>query len=422
MIELLRQITAWLGYLERPDVLFQLIPLLLAVVAYGRSTRWRQAHPQRRSTFRLALLGGLGLWVVGLALLGRPHQLVVVLTALSAGWFALSLLTHFLRRFIPPRQLRDLNSGLVRPLYLLGAALILVEEFGSVQNLALIPLGSWFGNEVTLGQIFLALVVVYILLVGSGPPSAGVAWLVQRLIGSSDSGRRALALVLRYTVVALGILWALDQIGLNRTGILTVAGGLSVGLGFGVKEVFSNFISGLWLLFEGSVRPGDILFIEGDPCEVRSLGLRASVLWRNRDNAELVVPNQTFFTTTTTTYTGSDRMRRGEVLIGAAYRHDPAEVGRVLEQTAAQVAGVLRDPPPAALVLSYGDSAIQYSLRFWVEDPLMALSICSKVNTAVWHAFRDRGIEIPFPQRVVHPQARPERKPGRARERSRRTE
>lgn len=409
MIELLRQITAWLGYLERPDVLFQLIPLLLAVVAYGRSTRWRQAHPQRRSTFRLAFLGGLGLWVVGLALLGRPYQLVVVLTALSAGWFALSLLPHRLRRFIPPRQLRTLDSGVVRPLYLLGAALILVEEFGSVQNLALIPLGSWFGSEVTLGQIFLALVVVYFLLVGSGPPSAGGAWLVQRLIGSSDSGRRALALVLRYTVVALGILWALDQIGLNRTGILTVAGGLSVGLGFGVKEVFSNFISGLWLLFEGSVRPGDILFIEGDPCEVRSLGLRASVLWRNRDNAELVVPNQTFFTTTTTTYTGSDRMRRGEVQVGAAYRHDPAEVSALLEATAARVAGVLPEPPAAALVLSYGDSAIQYALRFWVEDPLRALSISSRVNIAVWHAFQEHGIEIPFPQRVVHPPgARPQ--------------
>ena len=403
MIELLRQIASWLGYLERPDVLLQVIGLLLALVAYGRSSGWRNAHPQRSRTCQLVLLGGLGLWVLGLAVLGRPHQLMLVLTGLIAGWFGLAVLRRRLRRFLPPQQLRALDTGVLRPLYLLGAALILVEEFGSVQNLALIPLGTWFANEMTVGQIFFALVVLYVLLVGSGPPAAGLAWLVQRLIGDSDSSRRALALVLRYTMVAVGLLWTLDQIGLNRTGILTVAGGLSVGLGFGVKEVFSNFISGLWLLFEGSVRPGDILFIEGDPCEVRSLGLRAAVLWRNRDNAELVVPNQTFFTTTTITYTGSDRMRRGEVQVGAAYRHDPAEVAALLEATAARVAGVLPEPPAAALVLSYGDSAIQYALRFWVEDPLRALSISSRVNTAVWHAFREHGIEIPFPQRVVHP-------------------
>jgi small-conductance mechanosensitive channel len=256
--------------------------------------------------------------------------------------------------------------------------------------------------EVAIGQSLISVVLVYLLVTGSGPPAQGVALLVQRFIGISDGSRRALGLVIRYAVVGLGIVAILDGIGFDRTALLAVAGGLSVGLGFAVKEVFSNFISGLWLLFEGSVRPGDVLFVDGDPCQVRRLGLRAAVLWRDRDNAELVIPNQTFFTATTTTYTGSDRMRRSQVLVGAAYRHDPGEVIPLLEATARANPRVLPTPAPRALLLGYGDSAINYALRFWIADPMDNVSICSEVQSAVWRAFRDGGIEIPFPQQVVH--------------------
>jgi small-conductance mechanosensitive channel len=150
------------------------------------------------------------------------------------------------------------------------------------------------------------------------------------------------------------------------------------------------------------VRPGEVLFIDGDPCEVRSLGLRAAMLWRDRDNAELVIPNQTFFTMTTTTYTGSDRMRRSQVLVGAAYRHNPDAVVALLEATARSTPRVLHAPAPKALVLHYDDSSIQYALRFWIENPMDNVGICSDVNRAIWQAFDQAGIEIPFPQRVIH--------------------
>ncbi|QNI71936.1 mechanosensitive ion channel family protein [Cyanobium sp. NS01] len=346
MNELLLQTAGWVGYLGRPDVLLQLLGVGLGVAGYKVIGRRLKGHPKVLRIRRSALLGSLALFALLLGLLGRPYLLLTVSLLLIAGWFGLSLLRLRLRHRIPARQLHQLDTGLLRPLFLLVAFLVVVELVDSPRNLALIKVGSWFGADVTAGQLFVALLVLYVLLMGSGPPTQGVARLVQRLVGISDTGRRALALVLQYSIVALGIIWTLDHVGFNRTGILAVAGGLSVGLGFGIKEVFSNFISGLWLLFEGSVRPGDILFIDGDPCEVRSLGLRAAVLWRDRDNAELVIPNQTFFTTTTTTYTGTDHLRRGQVLVGAAYRHDPVAVMAVLEATAQQVPGVLADPPP----------------------------------------------------------------------------
>jgi small-conductance mechanosensitive channel len=197
------------------------------------------------------------------------------------------------------------------------------------------------------------------------------------------------------------------HLGINTTALIAVAGGLSVGLGFGIKEVFSNFVSGIWLLFEGSVRPGEVLMLDGDPCEVRRLGLRATLLWRNRDNAELLIPNQTFFTTATTTYTASDRMRRSQVSVGAAYHHEPATVIALLEATALSVPKVLPTPPPKGLLLNYGDSAIHYALRFWIANPMDNVGICSDVNQAIWQVFRQNGIEIPFPQQVQYPLAWP---------------
>ena len=88
--------------------------------------------------------------------------------------------------------------------------------------------------------------------------------------------------------------------------------------------------------------------------------------------------------------------------MGAAYRHDPAGVVALLEATALTVPGVLPTPAPRGLVLSYGDSAIQYALRFWIANPMNNVSTCSAVNTAVWQAFREKGIEIPFPQQVQY--------------------
>ncbi len=402
MNQLIQDIAGWFGYLQRPAVLVQVLGVLAVFgIDHLVRRRLRRGSPMARrrvSVIALALL----VQALGLALARQPFGLVLVFLALFLGWRGLEVIRLLLGRFIQPQQLQLLDTRLIRPAYLLFATLLVIRLFDNLQDLAVIPIGDWLGSDVSLGNLFVAGLILYVLVMGSGPPAHGLAWIVQSSVGISDGSRRAMALMIRYLVVAVGIVWALDRVGFNRTAILTVAGGLSVGLGFGIKEVFSNFVSGLWLLFEGSVRPGEVLVIDGDPCEVRSLGLRAAVLWRNRDNAELVIPNQTFFTTTTTTYTGSDSLRRTQVLVGAAYRHDPAEVLALLETTAHGVERVLDYPPPKALILQYGESSVNYALRFWIASPLDNVSICSDVHTAVWQAFQENGIEIPFPQQVQY--------------------
>jgi small-conductance mechanosensitive channel len=397
MNQLLQTIWSWTTYLERPTVVLQLLVVVLPPLAV-----WILGRRRRLRRLPLLVLAPIGLGVALIALSGEPIGLALVLTGLGLGWWGINLLHVLLRPVIAPRSLELFETRLLRPAYVVFSAVVLIGLVANLQDLAVIPVAEWFGTAVNLGDLVVASLSVYLLVIGSGPPADGLAWLVQETVGMGDGSRRALALMIRYVVVGLGILWALDHVGFNPTAILAIAGGLSVGLGFGIKEVFSNFISGLWLLFEGSVRPGEVLFIDGDPCEVRSLGLRAAVLWRDRDNAELVIPNQTFFTMTTTTYTGTDRMRRSQVLVGAAYRHNPDAVVALLEQTALATPRVLHHPAPKGLVLSYGDSSVQYALRFWIENPMDNVTICSEVNQAIWKAFAEQGIEIPYPQRVLH--------------------
>jgi small-conductance mechanosensitive channel len=293
-----------------------------------------------------------------------------------------------------------LTTRLLRPLYLVGSLMLLIGLVDNPLVLGLIPIGDWVGSNVNLGSLLRSLVLLYVLVMAMEPPTQAVAWLAQRFLGISEGSRRAMAVILHYTVVALGMLWILERLGVNRTALVAVAGGLSVGVGFGIKEVVSNFISGLWLLIEGSVRPGDVLIVDGEACQVRRLGPRAATLWRDRDNAELLIPNQTFFTSSTVTYTHTDSLRRSQVSVGAAYHHPPAEVIALLEHTTAAVEGVLAKPAPKAFLLSYGDSALQYGVRFWIASALANISISSAVQQAIWQAFQDHAIEIPYPHQV----------------------
>ena len=397
---LLWEILGWLGYLQRSAVVAQVLLIL------GLSVGWplissqqliRGLHPALRLLVApVAML--LIAWLIELA--GGKTGLVSYSGLCWLGWNLINLLNRLLLLFIPAPVIHELESRLLRPLFLVLVGLNLISKFDNPADLGVIKLGNLFGETLTVNNLFIAMMVSYLLLVGTKLPAAGVAWFLQKLLRCSDSSRKALELIIRYVVIGIGITAVGFHIGLNSTALVAIAGGLSVGLGFGIKEVFSNFISGIWLLFEGSVRPGEILMVDGDPCEVRKLGLRATLLWRDRDNAELLIPNQMFFTSQATSYTASDRMRRSEIRVGAAYRHDPKVVMKLLEQTALGVARVLNDPAPRALQVHYGDSAIEYSLRYWISDPMSNIGIVSEVNQAIWTAFKREGIEIPFPQQV----------------------
>ncbi|MCX5951272.1 MAG: mechanosensitive ion channel, partial [Cyanobacteria bacterium] len=151
-----------------------------------------------------------------------------------------------------------------------------------------------------------------------------------------------------------------------------------------------------WVLLEGTVRPGEKLLFDGEACEVRSQSLRATTLWRESDNAVLVIPNQTFFSNTTTSYTLGDPFRRCEVMVPVPPDQNPSEIIALLERSAASIHGVLSDPSPQALLLKIGDATSLvssiYALRFMIGDPINQPKISSAVQSAIWQILSAKGL------------------------------
>jgi potassium efflux system protein len=255
-------------------------------------------------------------------------------------------------------------------------------------------------------------VVLYLLMVSSGPPSLGVAWLHKRVFALQRVSVRAIGLMVRYAVITLGTVAVLETIGFNSTPLFAIAGGLSVGLGFGVKEVFGNFVGGLWLMFEGSLWPADIVALDDDFCEVRRLGLRATRLWRDRDNAELVIPNQTFFNTSTVEFGVGRTLFHTQITISVDASQPINTIKGLLEDIAAAVPGVDADRPPKAYLLGVGDCGADDAAKFWIHTPFESRTICSAVAQSVVERFQALGIELPYPHLVVElPTSKPTDQP-----------
>ncbi len=327
-------------------------------------------------------------------------------------FYALCMLTRIgliiLQLYLPAKVVQREDVQFIRPLLVVIGAVQLYAQFADLNELFTIEVISLGKEGLSLGSLSLLTLGTYFIIAGSVLPARALAALLRRIFTLSAPAYRASALLARYVLTTIGLLVILANVGVNYALLAAIGGGLSVGLGFGLKEVFANFISGLWLLLEGSVRPGDVLLIDSiangeDPCEVLELGMRATTLWRDRDNVELVVPNQTFFTQSMVTYSGSrDRHRRGQVVIGVAYRHSPQLVINLLEATASTIPRVLASPAPKSLLLSFDNSAIIYGIRYWIDDPMDGIGIASEVGIAIWNTFEREGIEIPFPQQVWH--------------------
>jgi small-conductance mechanosensitive channel len=400
--QLLYVLVGWLGLITRASVLLQLGAAIGLVLAYRA---WRLRHPAPTTSWspvfaKLVLATLLWLLSVLLPSLGLPGGLVGLFGQLVLIWSGLAALRLVLRRYMPEEQVESYWLRAVAPLFVVVALAGLVHRLDGLTILSEVPVLKLFNEPISFGNLLLLMGLPYFLVVLSDLPVALMGGIAGRLAGLGEGNRKAFELIVRYLLIGLGVVWLADQIGLNGTAIAAIAGGLSVGLGFGIKEVFSNFVSGIWLLFEGALQPGEVLLYEGDVCKVRNLGLRAATLKRKSDNAELVVPNQTFFTATTTTYTGTEELRCGFLKVRADYRHDPDQVMALLVDIAKAHPLVLADPSPSAAIVNLGEYAIEYGVDFWMVDPMKNGKISGDLRRAILLRFRDEGIEIPRPPYV----------------------
>lgn len=403
--DIANEFLVWLVYLNRGTVQIQLLLVVLVMLAEHRGILRRLVKHRMIPEYIRVLIGPLLLLFSAAAflLVGLPWGLLRYFGLLWLGWMLFTPLKTLLLKINKSFPVEELESTFLRPVYVIVASLSFVRLMGSTENLSQMPVANLFGVELTLGRIYLAIILIYTIFTLASRPATFLAWLSGVLLAVRPRNRRGLELLFRYSIVIIGIIGVAYYIGINGTAFIAIAGGLSVGIGFGVKEIISNFISSIWLLFEGSVRPGEILMINGDPCTVRKLGLRATQLKRGRDGAELLIPNQTFFTTEATSFTQTETSRRDGVEVGAAYDHDPDNIIAILEDIAQAHKKVLEYPAARAFVIDFADSSINYKVLFWVGNPLDSFEVCSDLRRTIWKRFEKEGITIPFPQRQVYP-------------------
>lgn len=414
--------------LQRPVVQIQLFALLVAIILAWLISQWSWRQLKRRSItlsqFQVVRLR-LSWRQYGAALLYyllTPTLSLVAVNLLKIGFEQLGWFTGYLsagmkilgyfwfyRLFIlllyalfPANSVTYYLRLFFNPLFYLFVTGSILSWLLDLKVLSQVTFIRLFGESVTLEAAFVMVAGLYFLIIG--------ATLLEKLLLHLFFGRslqdsrltQVISLLLRYFLIGLGSILIFGFVGVNATALAAITGGLSVGIGFGLKEVISNFVSGIWLLFEGALKPGDIIVFDGKWSKVRKLGMRATTVQVLQDNSEEIIPNQTFFTQNVSTITGSDNLVVGSLIVGTSYQCSPAQVIEILLQVLHQHPQVLKKPAPVVFSLGFGDSSIDFELKFWIGDPLTLKPITTQLVCDIWQAFADNDIEIPYPQRDLH--------------------
>lgn len=206
----------------------------------------------------------------------------------------------------------------------------------------------------------------------------------------------------KFVIYGLAILFALQAVGIDFTAFAVFSGAIGVGIGFGLQRIFSNFISGFILIFDRSIKPGDVITIGDRFGWVQALNARYVVV-RDRDGVESLIPNENLITSEVTNWSYSDKSVRRRLPVSISYHDDPELAMNLMVESALEHPRVLKTPEPVARLLRFGDNGIELELRIWIEDPENGTAnVTSDINLAFWKCFKQHNITIPFPQRDVH--------------------
>jgi potassium-dependent mechanosensitive channel len=255
--------------------------------------------------------------------------------------------------------------------------------------------------DVTLANLFNAMIAAAMTVVAvNNLPGLLEAAILHRL--PLDAGvRYAIAAVVRYAIGITGITIAAGAVGVGWPKVQWLVAAVTFGLGFGLQEIFANFVSGLIVLFERPIRVGDTITVGDVTGVVSRIRMRATTI-TDWDRKELIVPNKEFITAKLVNWTLSDPVSRIIIPIGIAYGSDTEQARRLLLKVASTTRHVLREPPAKAFFMGFGESSLNFELRTFVANVDQRTNVLHELNMAIDRTFREAGIEIAFPQRDLH--------------------
>jgi small-conductance mechanosensitive channel len=205
--------------------------------------------------------------------------------------------------------------------------------------------------------------------------------------------------LVRFALITFAVVLALASVGIDLTALAVFSGAVGVGIGLGLQKVVSNLVSGVILLVDRSIKPGDVIEMQNTHGWITSLNARYVSL-ATREGKELLIPNEDLITSRVTNWSYSSDLIRQSVIVGVAYDSDVHLAIRLAVEAAGAVARILEVPKPACLLKEFGDSAVNLELRFWIQDPANGTAnVRSEVMLRIWDLFHEHGIEFPFPQR-----------------------
>jgi potassium efflux system protein len=247
--------------------------------------------------------------------------------------------------------------------------------------------------------LFAVLLLIATFIFGRHLPALLEVTLLERL--PLDRGaRHAISVIFRYGLALTGVAWACRTMSITWTSVQWLAAGMTVGLGFGLQEIFANFVSGLILLFERPIRVGDVITLGDVTGTVTNIRIRATTV-TDWDRKELIVPNKDLVTGRLLNWTLSDTLNRITLRVGLAYDSDTTRARDCILAVAQQHPSVLAEPAPLVTFESFGESTLNFVLRCYVGSMDSRLATIHDLHTAVHHRLQEEGIEIAFPQRVV---------------------
>ena len=317
----------------------------------------------------------------------------------------------------PPLDMEQINSqslrlsklivliGFSALLYLVWSDLLSV--LGYLDNVSLWEAqeGDLVDNALSISDIFAALLIVAITFIMAGNLPGLLEVMVLSRLSLKQGSAYAISSLLSYTIVGTGIVMGLSTLGVSWDKLQWLVAALSVGLGFGLQEIFANFISGLIILFERPIRIGDTITLGNLHGTVSRIRIRATTV-TDFDRKEIIIPNKTFVTDQLINWSLSDNITRVVLTYGVAHGSDMAKVHQLLRQVADENPRVLTDPEPQVFCLSYGQHSLNFELRIFVNDLLDRLFAADEINCRVDALFREAGVRVAFEQMDVwlHPE------------------
>ncbi|HMB40251.1 MAG TPA: mechanosensitive ion channel domain-containing protein [Wenzhouxiangellaceae bacterium] len=402
-----------LQYLSSPEVLFQLGIIAIAVVpAWFLSGlvekkiegAVRRIHGMRgllrvivaflRRLQWLFIAVFLGIAYIATRISGWPESnyLIYATMLLSAAWLVISAVSRIIRH----RSIAKLFA-FVAWVYVAAALLGVTDDIQAILDGAMIPV-----LEISLWQVATALIAVGVLLWVALKLGNILDSRIQKTEDLTPSLRVLLGKITRISLMVFAVLLGMQLLSINLTALTVLSGAVGVGIGFGLQKVVSNFISGIIILLDQSIKPGDTITLGETFGWIRELRARfVSVV--TRDGREYLIPNEDFITTQVVNWSFSNKFVRLDVPFGVSYSSDPHEVIRLAKEAADAVDRVdSRYNPPVCWMTEFGDSSINFLLRFWIDDPQRGLTnIRGTVLLALWDTFKENDINIPFPHREV---------------------